>query len=96
MQREDAFHAGAEADAAHREAGTAGAALLGNHHAFESLDAFLDLFPFAFEQTDIHFNRIAGAKLGEVFAQLRFMQLTNYRIHFLYSLQTHLGGASTS
>ncbi|HKM80574.1 MAG TPA: hypothetical protein VJY15_06385, partial [Candidatus Acidoferrum sp.] len=39
---------------------------------------------------------VAGAKLGEVFAQLRFVQLTNYRIHFLCSLQTHSGGASTS
>jgi hypothetical protein len=44
----------------------------------------------------MHFNAVASAKLGKVFAQLRFMQLTNYRIHFLYSLQTHLGGASTS
>ena len=96
MQREDALHAGAKAHAAHGKAGAAGPALLRNHHTFKCLDAFLDLFALAFEKADIHPYGVAGAKVGEVFAQLRFVQLTNYRIHFLYSLQTHSGGASTS
>jgi hypothetical protein len=44
----------------------------------------------------MHLDGVARPEIGEVFAQLRFMQLTNNRIHFLYSLQTHSGGASTS
>ncbi len=96
VQWEDALHARAEADAAHGEAGAAGAALLGDHYAFEGLDAFLDLFALAFLQADVYLDGVASAELGKVFAQLRFMQLTYYRIHFLYSLQTHSGGASTS
>lgn len=95
VQREYAFHAGAETDAPHREGRAAGTAFLRNHHSFKSLDAFLDLFPFALEKADIHAHGVAGTKFGEVFAQLRFVQLTNYRIHLLYSLETHSGGAST-
>ena len=56
----------------------------------------MDIPMFAFQQAHVDPHRIPGTKFGEVFAQLRFMQLTNYRIHFLYSLQTHSGGASTS
>jgi len=96
MQREDALDAGAEADAADRERGAGGAAFLGNHNAFERLDAFLDLFAFAFKEADIDSDGVARAELGEIFAQLRFMKLTNYRMHVLCSLQTHSGGASSS
>src|SRR6266481_1724607 len=96
MQRENAFDAYAETHATNSEARAAGAALLRNHHAFKGLDAFLDLFAFAFHQAHVHLDGVAGAELGEIFAQLRFMQLLNDRIHFRYSLQTHSGGASTS
>src|SRR5437870_2199218 len=92
MERENALDTGAEADAADRESGAGGAALLGNHNAFERLNAFLDLFAFAFEEAD----GIARTELGEVFAQLRVMKLTNYGVHVRYSLQTHSGGASSS
>jgi hypothetical protein len=44
----------------------------------------------------MHLDGVAGAELRKIFAQLRFMQLLNDRIHFRYSLQTHSGGASTS
>src|SRR5882757_138073 len=96
MQREDALDAHAETHTAHGEARAAGAALLRNHHAFKCLDAFLDLLAFAFHQAYVHLDGVAGAELGEIFAQLRFMQLLNDRIHFRCSLQTHSGGASTS
>ncbi len=96
MQREDALDAGAEADAADGERGAGGAALLGNHNAFERLNPFLDLFAFAFEEADIDADGVARTELGQVFTQLRFMKLTNYRMHVRYSLQTHSGGASSS
>ena len=96
MERENALDAGAEADAADGEGGAGGAALLGNHNAFERLNAFLDLFAFAFEEADIDADGIARTELGEVFAQLRVMKLTNYGVHVRYSLQTHSGGASSS
>src|SRR5208337_2489166 len=96
VQRENALHSRAETHAAHGKRGTAGSSLLRDHHAFKRLDAFLDFLAFAFQQADVYPHGVAGAKLGEVFAQLRFVQLTNYRIHFLCSLQTHSGGASTS
>ena len=94
MERENALDAGAEADAADRESGAGGAALLGNHNAFERLNAFLDLFAFPFEEADINADGVARTELGEVFAQLRVMKLTNYGVHVRYSLQTHSGGAS--
>src|SRR5439155_11357539 len=56
MQREDTLDTGAEADAAHGEGGAGSAALLGDHHAFKGLDAFLDLFALAFEEADIDAN----------------------------------------
>src|ERR1700739_2475766 len=95
-QREDAFDANAKTHAADGKAGAAGAALLRNHHPFKRLDAFLDLFAFTFQKAHMHLDGVAGTELGKIFAQLRFMQLLNYRIHFRYSLQTHSGGASTS
>jgi len=73
MEREDALDAGAEADATYGECGAGGAALLGDHNAFERLDAFLDLFAFAFEEADIDPDCVARAEVGEVFAQLRFV-----------------------
>src|SRR2546430_16217696 len=94
MERENALDAGAEADPADGESGAGGAALLGNHNAFERLNAFLDLFAFAFEEADIDAGGIARTELGQVFAQLRFMKLANYGMHVRYSLQTHSGGAS--
>src|SRR5262249_36545583 len=95
VQREDALDAGAEADATNSEGSAGGAAFLGDHNSFERLDALLDLFAFAFLEADVDANAIAGAEVGEVFAQLRFMKLLNYRMHVLYSLQTHSGGASS-
>src|SRR5258707_182910 len=77
------------------EGGAGGAALLGNHNAFERLNAFLDLFAFAFEEADIDADGVARTELGEVFAQLRVMKLTNYGMHVRYSLKTHSGGASS-
>jgi len=73
MQWENALHARAKTHAAHGKRCAAGPALLGNHHTFKSLNAFLDLFPFAFQQAYVHFYRVAGTKIGEVCAQLRFM-----------------------
>src|ERR1700688_3383058 len=96
MQRENTLHSSAKAHPAHRKGRARRAALLRNHHAFKRLDAFLDLFAFAFLQAHIHLHRIARTKLRQIFAQLRFMQLTNYWIHVPYSLQTHSGGASSS
>src|SRR5208283_3099605 len=68
VQWENALDAGAETYPAHGKRGAAGPALLGDHHAFKRLDAFLDLFTFAFQQADVYPYRVAGAKLGEVFA----------------------------
>ena len=81
VEREDALDADAKADAAHREGGAGGPALLGDHHAFECLKTFLNLFAFTFLQADIDADRVARTELRQVFAQLRFMELTNYRIH---------------
>ena len=61
---------------ANRKRGAAGPALLRNHDAFKCLNAFLHLLAFAFKQADVHLDGVASAKLGKVFAQLRFMQLT--------------------
>ena len=73
MERENALDADAKTDPAHRKCGARRAALLGNHHTFECLEAFLDLFPFTFLQADVDAHGVTRAKLGEVFAQLRFM-----------------------
>src|SRR5260370_24711518 len=73
MEWEDAFDAYAKTDPAYRKRGTGRAALLGDHHAFECLQALLDLFAFAFLQADVDAHGVARATLGEVFAQLRFM-----------------------
>src|SRR5208337_2787295 len=54
VQRENALYTGAKTDAAHRERGAAGPAFLRDHHAFKRLDAFLDLFAFAFQQADVY------------------------------------------
>ncbi len=81
MQRENAFDANAKADPAHRKGGPRRPALLGDHHAFECLEALLHLLAFAFLQADVYAHGIARAKFGEVFAQLRFMQFLNYGIH---------------
>src|SRR5260221_6617783 len=96
MQRKNALHAGAEADPAHSEGRAGCAALLGNHHTFKSLNAFLDLFAFAFLQAHVHFDGVARTKFRQIFAQLRFMEFTDDQIHVRYSLQTHSDGASSS
>ena len=82
MEREDALNAGAKADAADREGGARSAAFLGNDHAFKGLDAFLDLFAFAFEEADVDADGVTRAKLRQIFAQLHFMKFANHRIHF--------------
>ena len=73
VERKDALNAGAEADAANGEGGAGGAALLGDHHAFKGLDAFLDLFAFAFKEADVDADGVARAELRQIFAQLRFV-----------------------
>src|SRR6266436_2732382 len=70
---ENAFNANAETHAAHSERGTRSAALLGDHHPFESLQALFFLLALAFLQADVDADRVARAKFREVFAQLRFM-----------------------
>src|SRR5262249_8593704 len=73
VQREDALDAGAEANAADREGGAGGAALLRDHNPFERLDALLDLFAFAFLEANVDADAVARTEVGKVFAQLRFM-----------------------
>src|SRR6266849_7200242 len=73
LQREDALNAHPKAHAPHRKGGAGGPALLRNHHALKGLQALFHLFAFAFLEPYVHAHRIARAKLGEVFAQLRFM-----------------------
>src|SRR5690349_14361225 len=92
MQREDALDAYAKADAANRESGAGGAAFLRDHHTFKSLEAFLFLFALAFLEADVHANGIARAELGEVFAQLRFMQFANCRVHVRASFRPTQAG----
>src|SRR5215471_14652103 len=96
MERKDALDAGAEAYAADSEGSARGATFLRDHHTFKGLDAFFDLFAFAFEEADIDADGIARAEVGQIFAQLHIMEFTNHRIHFRCSLQTHSGGASSS
>src|SRR5437660_5603404 len=88
MEWEDAFDAYAKTDPAHSEGGTGGPALLGNHHTLECLEALLHLLAFAFLQADVDAHGVARAKLRKIFAQLRFMLLTNYRIHVPLSFYT--------
>src|ERR1700760_1248416 len=83
MQRENALDADAEVDATHRKGGAGSAAFFGNYYAFKSLEALFFLLAFAFFEANVHANAVAGAKLGQIFAQLRFMQFLNYRIHCL-------------
>src|SRR5213082_181529 len=81
MQWKDALNAYTKADAADGESGAGGPAFLRDHHAFKSLEAFLFLLTLAFLQADVHANSITRAELGKVFAQLRFMQFTDCRVH---------------
>lgn len=91
MEREDALYAGSETDAAYGESGAGRATLFGDDDAFKGLNTFLDLVAFAFKKADIHLDRVARAEVGQIFAQLRFMEFANHRIHFSYSLQDPLG-----
>src|SRR5215831_7564526 len=91
MERKYALYAGAKADAAHGEGGARRATLFGDDHAFKGLDAFFDLVAFAFKEADVDLDRVARAEVGQIFAQLRFMEFANRRIHFSYSLQDPLG-----
>src|SRR5713226_2126588 len=86
VQRENAFDADAKTDSAHCKGGTGRPALLGDHHALECLEALLHLLAFAFLQADVDAHGIARAELGEVFAQLRFVQLLNSGIHVPVSI----------
>src|SRR2546429_163431 len=73
MEREDALDADAKTDPPHRKCRARRAALLRDHHTFECLEAFLHLFAFTFLQANVDAHGVTRAKLGEVFAQLRFM-----------------------
>src|SRR6266852_5979204 len=73
MQGEDALNAHAKAHAPHRKGGAGGPAFLRNHYTFKSLQALFHLLAFAFLEPHVHAHGIARAKLGEAFAQLRFM-----------------------
>src|SRR5215831_11846106 len=59
VQRKDPLYTCAETDAADGEGGAGGAALLRNHDAFKGLDAFLDLFAFAFLEANVDANGVA-------------------------------------
>src|SRR5207302_9244914 len=96
MQGEDAFDAYAEADATHGESGAGSAALLRDDHTFKSLETFFFLLAFTFLEADVHADGVARAEFGEVFAQLRFMQFTNCRVHVRASFRPTGGGASFS
>ena len=73
VQRKNALDSSAKADPPDRESFALDARprFFGNHHAFKRLDAFLNLFAFAFLQAHIHFDGIAGAKFWQILAQLR-------------------------
>jgi len=72
----------ATTDAAHRKGRTGGPGPSWRSlHPSKGLQAFLGLLAFAFLQAHVDAHGVARAELGEVFAQLRFMEFTNYRIH---------------
>src|SRR5437660_12914288 len=73
MERENELDADAKTDPAHRKCGARRAALLGDHHTFECLVAFLDLFAFTFLQSDVVADGVTRAKLGDDFAKLSFI-----------------------
>src|SRR5882762_3314333 len=73
VQRKNALDTYAKAHPAHRERRTGRSALLGDHHAFERLQALLFLLAVAFLQADIDTDGVTRPEFGEVFAQLRFM-----------------------
>src|SRR5580700_2742303 len=81
MQRENALNADAETHASYGKRSTRSAALLRYHNPFERLQALLFLLAFPFLQANVDAHRVARAKFGEVFAQLRFMQFSDNRIH---------------
>src|SRR6267378_4126592 len=95
VQRKNALDANAKTDPTHSKGGAGRPALLGDHHPLECLEALLHLLAFAFLQADVDAHGVPRAELREVFAQLRFMESTNYRIHVLVSLQTRSGRASS-
>jgi hypothetical protein len=85
MQREDAFHAFAVADAAYRERLVQAGAAFADDHTRENLDAFL----VAFDDFGVDFDGITDVELGVIFAKLfRFNFLLQYLVHkILNSLQ---------
>src|ERR1700693_6469838 len=81
MQRENSLNPPAKANAPHRERRARRPPLLRNHHALKRLQALLFLLAFAFLQPHIYSYAVARTKLRQIFAQLRFMQFSYYRIH---------------
>jgi len=54
-----------------------------------------DMIAFAFEEADVDADGVARTEIGQIFAQLRFMEFANHRIHFRCSFFS-LGFASTN
>src|SRR6266478_3790758 len=67
VQRKNALDTYAKTYPAHGEGCSGRSALLGNHHAFERLQALLFLLAVAFLQAHIDTDGVAWPEFGEVF-----------------------------
>src|SRR5262245_57811225 len=83
VQREDALHAMAEADFPHRDRLTHPGIVTGDQRSLERLQPLL----IAFLDPDVHTNRIAGAKFGNIGAFVLVYEFSQQRvIHWPTSL----------